>query len=462
MSGMNDIEILLCAGLLVFLIWKEVRAARPRLWWRVIGTVIAVAALAGMILPLRYRHRVEQIYRVSKRAHGETEGISKIEWRRQLYTGERLNVRGRWEGRVGSGSVKLLLMGFGTVVDSNRTGGVFEVGVVPPQTGREVFQLAAVRGRDTIEQEAIPVEVGHELPMKILILAASPDFENAFLVNWLAKNGQQVAIRTMVSRDKYQTSYVNMKPRPLGRLTRALLDGFDVVIADEAVWTGPERAVLRQQVEKKELGLIIRTDSSFLPREPVGRMVFDTVWGENAVGEEMGSGVVLYSEENATYMRLMKGQALDYATNWAKLLRLVARPKRSADQWTWDPAEPGIGDEVQLTLQTGEAAPQGTMVQAGRAESVYLAEDAVLPFVWHGRYWPEAAGWAAINDSSWMYVWKRGSWPAMGRPEPVVKPARVKAERVPAQEEEVPVPKYWMYTAFLLSIFFLWVEKKFS
>src|ERR1700735_5602083 len=104
MSGMNDIEILLCVGLLVFLIWKEVRAARPRLWWRVIGTVIAVAALAGMILPLRYRHRGEQIYRVSKRAHGQTEGIAKIEWRRRLYTGERLDVRGRWEGRVGSGS----------------------------------------------------------------------------------------------------------------------------------------------------------------------------------------------------------------------------------------------------------------------------------------------------------------------------------------------------------------------
>jgi hypothetical protein len=445
------------------LIWKEVRSARPRLWWRVIATAIAVAAFAGMILPLTYRHRVERIYRVSKRAHGEAEGISKIEWRRQLYTGERLDVRGRWEGRVGSGSVKLLLMGFGTVVDSNRTTGGFDVGVVPPQTGRAVFQLAAVRGLDTIEQEAIQVEVGHEPPMKILILAASPDFENAFLVNWLAKNGQQVAVRTMVSRDKYQTSYVNMKPRPLGPLTRALLDGFDVVIADEAVWTGPERAVLRQQVEKKELGLIIRTDSSFLRREPVGVMVFfDTVWGENAVGEEMGSGVVLYSQENATYTQLMAGQAVGYSKHWAELLRLVARPKLSSDEWSWEPAEPRVGDEVRLTLQTGEAAPQGTMVEDGRPVSVYLAEDMALPFVWHGTYWPEAAGWVAVNDSNWMYVWPRGSWPAMVRPEPVVKAAPVKAERVPVREEEASVPKYWMYIAFLLSIFFLWVEKKFS
>jgi hypothetical protein len=182
---------------------------------------------------------------------------------------------------------------------------------------------------------------------------------------------------------------------------------------------------------------------------------FDTVWGETAVGEQMGSGVVLYSQENTTYTQLMTGQSVGYSKHWAELLRLVARPKPRADQWSWEPAEPGVGDEVQLTLQTGEAAPQGMMVQAGRPESVYLAEDAVLPFVWHGRYWPEAAGWVAINDSSWMYVWKRGSWPAMGR---VERPA----ETAPVEEERVPVPKYWMYTAFLLSIFFLWVEKKFS
>ncbi|HXB35832.1 MAG TPA: hypothetical protein VNV35_20540, partial [Puia sp.] len=409
------------------------------------ATVIAVTALAGMILPLRYWHRTEEIPPVLRRPSGVTEGIVSAEWRRRLYPGERLEIRGEWRGRPGSGPVKLLLMGFGTVVDSVRTTGAFSLSMVPPQTGRAEYQLAAVKGRDTIEKEAIPVEVGLDPPMKILILAASPDFENAFLVNWLAKNGQRVAVRTKVSRDKYQTSYVNMKPRPLGRLTRALLDGFDVVIADEEVWTGPERSVLRLQVEKKELGLIIKTDSGLLRREPVGVMVLDTVWGENA-----------------TYIRLMKGQAVDYSKHWAELLRLVARPKPSADQWSWEPVEPKVGDEVDLTLQTAAEAPQGTMAQDGRAVSVYLAEDAVLPFVWHGRYWPEKAGWVRVNDSGWLYVWPRGSWPAMGGREPVAKAASVKAERDPARVEEVPVSKYWMYTAFLLSIFFLWVERKFN
>jgi hypothetical protein len=434
MSGINDIEILLCGGLLGFLVWKEVRAARTRLWWRLIATVIAVAALAGMILPLSLRHRAKEVHRVLSGPFKAAEGIVRIEWRRRLYTGERLKIDGRWEGQPGSGPVKLILMGFGTAVDSVRTTGEFSLGVVPAQTGKAVYRLAAVSGQDTIEQEAIPVEVGHEPPMKILILAASPDFENVFLVNWLAKNGQQVAVRTAVSRDKYQTSYVNMKPRPLGWLTRALLDEFDVVIADEAVME-LDGSVLRREVKEKGIGLIVRMDSVRI-RKTLS-----------------GMEKVVYTALDTTYVRMMTGQSAGYATYWADLLRRAGRPVASGESWEWEPAEPRVGEEVRMTLQSGEAAPQGVMVQDGRVVSVYLAEDAVLPFVWHGRYWPEEAGWVRMNDSGWMYVWPRESWPALGRQDRFTKTDRVESE---------PVPKYWMYTAFLLSIFFLWVEKKFS
>jgi len=436
MSGMNDIEVLLCAGLLGFLVWEEVRSRRPRLWWRVIATVIAVAALAGMILPMGYRRRAEEISPVVGRPLLAAEGIVAAEWRRRLYAGEREDIRGRWQGRPGSGPVKLILIGFGTVVDSVRTTAEFKLSMVPPHTGKAVYHLAAVRERDTIEQENIPVEIAHARSMKILILAASPDFENTFLVDWLAKNGQQVAIRTMVSRDRYQLSYVNMKPRPLERLTGALLDEFDVVIADETVM-GREGSMLRREVRQKGLGLIVRTDSAHVRTTP------------------LGMGKVVYTASDTTYVRMMAGQSAGYATYWAELLRRVGRPVESGESWQWTPAEPKVGDEVQLSVQTGEAAPQGVMIQDGRAVSVYLAEDAVLPFVWHGRYWPEAAGWVAINDSGWMYVWPRGSWPAMSRQERLTEAARV-------EEKREAVPKYWMYTAFLLSIFFLWVERKFS
>jgi hypothetical protein len=261
-----------------------------------------------------------------------------------------------------------------------------------------------------------------------------------------------------VSRDRYQTSFVHMKPRPLERVTGVLLDGFDVVIADETVW-GAERSVLLRAVEEEGLGLIVRTDSVYVRRTRGMRtIVVDSLSRTMVVGGLMGLGKLVYTALDTTYVRVMAGQTAGYASYWAGLLRLVGRLEGSADKWTWEPAVCLVGGELNLSLQTSEAMPQGMLWNGERAVSVYLAEDDVLPFVWRGRYWPEGAGWVGVSDprgdTSWMYVWPRGSWPAMAREEK-------KTGKVSVGEERVPVPKSWIYTAFLLSIFFLWVERKF-
>src|ERR1700742_2294035 len=100
----NYIEIGVCLVLLAFLLWMEGRVARPRLAWRVAGTVIAVAALLGLILPLTYRHRLRaDVAKAPARDVVPVEGIVRADWPRRLYTGERLEVRGRWKGLPGSG-----------------------------------------------------------------------------------------------------------------------------------------------------------------------------------------------------------------------------------------------------------------------------------------------------------------------------------------------------------------------
>jgi hypothetical protein len=417
------------------------------------------------------------------------EGIVWAEWPRRLNAGERLVVQGHWQGRPGSpGPVKLVLTGFGAVLDSARVAGDFSLGAVPAQTGRAVYRLAALRGKDTIEQEEIPVATGHGQPLKILILAASPDFENKFLVNWLAKNGQQAAVRTTVSRDRYQTSFVNMKPRSLDRLTGALLDGFDVVIADESVLAGDAGwPVLRRQVDEKGIGLILKTDSAIIRWRPGMRTVAVDSLARTVVGGTLlGTGKLVYTALNTTYVRLMAGQDAEYASYWADLLRLVGRRAGSADKWTWEPEMCVVGRDLNLSMQTSEIMPQGMVWDGDKSVSVYLAEDEVLPFCWKGKYWPAAAGWVGINDpggdTSWCYVAARGSWAAMDREERRRETAayiaagqadgggrdlagmgREEERRREAAERvvRVPVPKYWMYAGFLLSIFFLWVERKF-
>jgi hypothetical protein len=328
------------------------------------------------------------------------------------------------------------------------------------QSGRAVYRLAVLRGRDTIEQEAIPVETRNGQPLKILLLAASPAFENTFLVNWLARNGQQVAVRTTISRDRDQTSFVNMRARPLGRMTETLLEDFDLVIADEALLRrSAEWGTVRLAVAEKGVGLIVRTDSTFLRRRPGMRVIAADSLSRPVVGEVLsGLGKVVYSALDTTYVRMMAGRSASYAAYWATLLRSVGREAGTADEWSWTPMIPRVGEEIGLSLQTGAAAPQGIVVQEGVSGSVYLAEDEILPFIWRGRYWPGATGWAAVNDSNWMYVWPRGSWPAIGRGE---RGDRSERATPGEKEERAPVPKGWMYVAFLLSIIFLWVERKF-
>jgi hypothetical protein len=86
-----------------------------------------------------------------------------------------------------------------------------------------------------------------------------------------------------------------------------------------------------------------------------------------------------------------------------------------------------------------------------------MAQDAALPFRWYGSYWPEAAGWQQAHmpggDTSWWYAWPVDSWKGIygemgGRgPERVI-------------DDQPVIPKGWLYTSFLLSLLFLWVERK--
>ena len=478
-----------CLGLLVFLLWKEGRRAdRSHLMARVVATVLAVAALAGLVLPLTYHRAVtrtvagkEGIYltegydpeslRLFLSGHPEihelwgtggraapdglvwpvsrlhvfgygltgaqwaalrppalvfhpgrrVRGVVAVDWQRRLFTGERLQVQGHWQGQP----VKLLLMGLGTVLDSANADGDFSLGTVPAQTGRAVYRLVAMTGRDTMEQEEIPVESGYGQPLKILILAATPDFENTFLAGWLGKNRQKVAIRTTVCRYCAQSSFVNMMPRSLDRLSSSLLGGFDIVIADSSALPAAgdaELPILRRQVEEKGLGLIVKLDSAYFRKKPGMRtFAIDSLSRIMVGGSLYGTGKVVYTTLNTTYVRMMAGQSASYAAYWSSLLRRVGPGTGVMDDWRLMPAEPRVGEPAEVVLQMGTAGqPQGLAGGiTGGPVSVYLAQDEVLSFDWRGRYWPEWAGWQALQtlagDTTWAYAWPRGAWSSLYR-----------------------------------------------
>jgi hypothetical protein len=424
-------------------------------------------------------------------------GIVAVDWQRRLSKGDRLRVQGHWQGLP----VKLVLAGLGGVLDSaGNVKGDFSLGAVPAQSGRAVYRLMAIAGTDTLEQEAIPVEVRSGRPLKILILASTPDFENTALANWLAGSGQLVASRTLVSKDKFQFSFVNMSPRPLDKLTPSLLAGFDIVIADATalpVEGGVELQALRRQVEENGLGLIVKVDSAgpggvgiggmgqaqiarvgdsmqppYIRERPGMRTLARDSFSRTAVGGGLyGAGKVVFTTLNTTYARVLAGERAAYAAYWAGLLGRVAREPEPGERWQLMPVLPRVREPETVTVATAAELPQGVI----GGEGVYLAEDADLLFDWRGVYWPERPGWQTLNtlngDTANIYVWPREAWTTLYREqrrrETLSWLAEIGGERsghghggVVAGKQSVPIPKYWFYGIFLISLLFLWVERK--
>jgi hypothetical protein len=442
MTSWNYIVVGLCLLLLLLLLVKEVRKrGRSLLAARLGAIVLAVGALAGLALPLGHSRAVKVEAKVGRVERDSVlAGIVAVDWRRRLEKGERLRVQGRWLG----GKVKILLTGMGAVLDSADVTGEWQVTTVPAVVGRAVYGLVVVAGGDTVEREEVPVEVVEGKPLKIWVLASSPDFENTFLMNWLGSQGDEVESRVKVSRGKYQVSFVNMERRPL--------DGFDLVIADSSEVT----ADLRRQVEEKGLGLLIRVDSAVRIGRPGMRVLERDSAGRVVVGVMLaGAGKVIYSASNRSYSQWLAGRKDEYAAYWTMVLGQAAKVGASEEAWDWRPALPRVHEPEVLELASDRQEPEGIVGDA----AVYLAEDAALPWHWKGRYWPVSAGWQAVRvaggDTSWGYAWGRGAWKAM-KVESVVGAS----EKGKTAKEWVDFPRWVLYMVFLLSVFFLWVERK--
>ena len=567
MTLWNDMVIGICLLLAALLLWKEFRRPdRSRLTLRLAATVLAVAGLAGLILPFSFTRKTNAIRQKEKKpppfaAHT---GIVSISWQQKLLPGEKLRIQGNLYNASGK-AVKLILCDDNTILDSTviDTGmhmgrGDFELHSIPAQSGRAVYHLVALQyegtgsarggaavagsgdGRDvaaaagsvggggiaadTLEQEDIPVEVLPVKKLTILLLASSPDFENRFLARWLSQNDHMVAMRTAISKDKYDKAYLNMPAVSLDRLTPALLDKFDVLIADAEALRSvgvPELTCLRRQVAEKGLGVIIRADSAgvgwssaaglavvkdssqqFYIQESPGTqpLVRDSLSRIVAGGGLYGAGKLLLITRNDMYTRLLAGDKKEYTGWWSLLLQTAAREADPVEEWRWVPALPRVGEPVRVLLQTNAAGlPQGEFGAvegegggdagagdpAGGVRAVYLGQHPLLPFRWEGRYWPEAAGWQTgrtlRGDTCWWYAWPGHAWQnldvnvrdAGGRDAATRMDGKGKGGATGPSEDgrgkdggvrggmvRVPVPKAWFYALLVLGCFGLWIEKK--
>lgn len=448
-------------------------------------------------------------------------GITAINWPRKLRTGGKLQVQGTFKNNTAA-EARMILQGFDTNLDSltlapNSTQ-TFELSNIPKHTGQAVYSIIVVAGKDTIIKESIPVEVWPIAPLKVLLLAASPDFENKFLKNWLAENGNQVAMRTTISKNKYSKEFLNMPTFSIDRLNGEVLGKFDVVIADEPEYAAlgkQEQGLLQYEVEQKGLGLIITTDSSlgrtafYAPSFPLVKtnhqnemtvkirlsdttfhlpdltieqplfirpqlgmqpLVMDQQANYFAGVAIAGTGKILVSTLTNTYQWVLMGNNDGYQQLWSTLLNKVTRQPSAKEVWNIKPSFPRINQAVQLQLETsGDGLPYG---QVGE-NLVYLQQDNRLPYRWRGSYWPEKKGWQPLiqTDGStyWWYAFEKKDYKSISAIEKA-KLTQQYAQQHPWQPGkasnlspgiEVEFPKVWFFIVMLVCCGFLWLEKKF-
>ena len=447
-------------------------------------------------------------------------GLQAISWPGKLKTGEALSVEGQFKNAQNK-AVKLVFKGLNTGLDSvNVAAGkttAFQLNTLPKPTGRVVYQLLSLSGKDTLATESIPVEIEPAQPVKILLLSASPNFESRFLKNWLGENGYAVAARETISQNKADEEYFNMAKIGLQHITVPMLDKFDLVVGDLSALkslTAAEGAALRQQVTQKGLGVIIRADSSdkaasWLQRDfPVNTaavkeqlsaplilqnrkaktatlnidpsyigyrnntqiLVTDAQNHELAATTLAGAGKMVFTTLNHTYTWLLGGNKQDYASLWSLLINQSARKLLPVQAWKTTSTFPTVNEPVHLVLQSS-VAPANITIN-GEKVSVIQSPDA--PYEWQSTYWPNKTGWQQVNmpnnSPAWWYVHAKQEWISLKSLEKTTntlkfihnQSQKIAVTKQIQQTVKIEVPKILFYIILLASCTFLCVERKFS
>lgn len=449
-------------------------------------------------------------------------GITSISWKQKLNSGEKLQVQGHYNNNNFKAK-KIILSFLNTNLDSliipANSSKDFELSTIPKHIDKTVFTISVLQQKDTAEVEDIPVEVVQPKTFCILMLAAFPDFENKFLKEWLSQNGYSITFRTRISKDKFEKEFVNISPVALDRITPFVLDKFDVIIADDAELTKiskVELATIQAQVQNKGLGLIIKADSSINPssfyaknfsinvnkpnqkndaplhfkdsssvtqkliidhsadihsRPGIESLIMDERSSIFAANTIYGVGKIILTTLTNTYSLILSGNQESYNAAWSLLLNRSVEKYDLKESMSISPALPKVNEPAQLIINN---ANSGTShAQAGEDE-IYLRQDKFLPFLYTGTYWRAETGWMPyVNNegkSNWFYIYGKDKWTTLNAFDKIRTtkkytnendPFHIKNEKI-QYSAPVLVPKIYFFFIFILSVGFLWFEKKLS
>jgi hypothetical protein len=446
------------------------------------------------------------------------DGFTAVNWTEKVKTGRQFNVQGTYQN-TSAKACALVLKGLNTTLDSvtipARSNAPFSLKSIPKNSGRVVYSLIVLNGKDTLKQESLPVIIEKNQALKVLLLSSSPDFESKFLKTWLGGNGYGMASRSVISKGKFGQEYLNMDQPDLSHITATLLSKFDIVVGDLSALKSlspPESSALQQEISQKGLGLIIRADSAdkkpswlqssfpisyqagkqqtpmalnirgvgktaklnidpvdIIPQSNTQALITDEHGHTHAGLTLSGAGKLIFTTINHTYSWMLAGNQTDYTALWSLLIETAARKSPVTENWSVASSLPVTNQPVALVLESGLPAGDIKVNQS----VVYPSQNPAVPFQQSVTYWPAAYGWQQVTRPNgspyWWYAWKKNEWLSLKAVKKLTltsqyvkdNPAIATVTKQIQQKTHASVPKIYFYILFLMAATFLWAESKF-
>ncbi|PSR55860.1 hypothetical protein AHMF7605_21330 [Adhaeribacter arboris] len=456
-------------------------------------------------------------------------GVISLDWTKQLTLGEKLTLTGRYH-QTTKRTTWLYLTVAGKTQDSiqiKNTGvNRFSVTYLPKQIGQYVYALHCKSGNKRSFVGELPIEVKPKQKLRILLLPASPSFEIKFLKNYLAAEQHGVALRLPVSKDIFQTEWLNMPKVPLQPLNAVLWQQFDLLITDVSTiqtLSASQQQALTQAVQQAGLGVIIVPEAlplhsapallknfSFV-RSPLAKPELNTtpvfwpdythsvtstslpyfikltpdlkqlVWdaAENALvaTKRTGWGKVTVSLLPQTYTWPLASNKSAYTHFWSFLLSQTSKSLVTDHTWHVAAAPFPLANQVltlylsDYTYSKNKSFPKG-MVHAvsQQPDTVYLAQQTLLPHRFTGSFWPRNSGWHEINkpqaSPQLFYVFADSSFIAwrfaarLTATRNFVKTNLNKSLADTSFTGKQPIPAIYFFLTLLVCAGFLWLEEK--
>lgn len=371
-------------------------------------------------------------------------GIETIRWSGQVPLGGRLVVRGSTTG-VPAGSL-IQLVGPQGIADTGRIArdSTFVLGTRPRAAAHLRYALRIELGGGRVVAETLGTAVVDRPPPSVLILDRSPSFESRYLEDWLRDAGGSLAVRTEISRGRYRTRYLNRSAADLSRLSASALRSFDVVVVGTRTLADlqpADRSALESAMRDGGLGVVLRAEDATLRgggmlegfslaasgggdrvsrltwigdsggghpvdlaplalRGDVGTrpLAADSAGRPVAAWRRQGAGAVAVTLVATPSRWRLGGEAERFASYWSLLLGAVSRPPAAQ----WEAAGPAMVDRPLHLVRFGPDTAPAAAVRApdGGRDSVFLAQDVIVPSRWEGTYWPRTSGWHRVGGDS--------------------------------------------------------------